>query len=260
VTARHLAAVQTADVEPIDYAEGVVLDGPSFVNLYRLLDLERSAVQEWQQLSMPAAFEILAAFESEVWKIEKQTEWDEYEAKHGVQPSPSITPKPHTKEAFYKWVQERAARDGHPPRTRATIQKLRNAAECSRIVQSEIATRVAIPQTEGAWRPVYKFLKDGWRDQIVATVERAAEIAEEEGGPITDGRMSIAAAEIRKTDPQYREWAEQPGQTVDPRSKHDRAVTLYIAAKAAADALKKGDDGQMWRKFYNHVLELDLGS
>jgi hypothetical protein len=250
---RHLAAVQSADV-----IEGTVLDGPSFVNLYRLFDLERSAVEEWQQLSMPAAFEILAAFESDEWKQDKQAEWDAYEAEHGWQPSAALMPKPHTREAFYKWVQERAERDGHPVQTRGRIQQLRNAAECFQIAQTKInqnATAVAFPQREDAWRPVYKFLKDGWHDQIAAVVERAAEIAEGEGKPITRGIMSAAKAEVWKTDPAIRAWVEQPGQTVDPRSKHDRAVTLYIAAKAAADALKKGDDGQMWRKFYDYIWE-----
>jgi hypothetical protein len=245
---RHLAAVQ-----PTVVIEGEVLDGPQFTNLYRLLDLERSAVEEAQRLTMPAAFEILAAFESNEWREDKQAEWDAYLAEHKYQPQWS----PTSERSFVKWLAERAERDGHPFMTRGMVQHLKNAAECFRIVTREVATRVAtLPETEGAWRPAAKLLKLGFRPQITAMVEKAAEIAEGEGKPITDGIMLAARGEVWKTDPEIRAWVEQPGQTVDPRSKHDRAVTLYAAAKAAADALKKGDDGQMWRKFYDYIWEI----
>jgi hypothetical protein len=243
---RHLAAVQPADV-----IEGEVIDGSQFTNLYRLLDLERSAMEEAQRISMPAAFEVLAAYERPEWREDKQAEADTYRAEQNLEPQWS----PTSKESFYRWVQERAERDGHPFRTREMIRNLKDAAECYRIVRKEIGTAVPVPETEWAWRPAVKLLNMGFRKQIGAVVEKAAEIAEGEGKPITKGIMSAARSEVWKTDPEIRAWVEQPGQTVDPRSKHDRAVTLYIAAKAAADALKKGDDGQMWRKFYDYIWE-----
>jgi hypothetical protein len=262
---RHLAAVQAADVEPIDYAEGVVLDGPRFVNLYRLLDLERSAMEEAQGLTMPAAFEILAAYESDQWRQDKAAERQAYISEHGYQPQWSA----ESVETFARWLRDQAERDGHEVRSPRMILNLRNAALCVRITRAEIEQGtypgthdVRLPADERSWRPVEGLQRKGFRPQIAAVVVRANEIADEEGEPgvISARRMLVAKREVWKTDPQIRAWVEQPGQTIDPRSKHDRAVTLYIAAKAAADALKKGDDGQMWRKFYNHVLELELGS
>jgi hypothetical protein len=234
---------------------GEVLDGPrQFTYLYRLLDLERSATEQAQRLSMPAASEILAAYESDQWREDKQTEWDAYLDQHKVQPQWS----PTSERSFIKWLQDRAARDGHPFRSRGMILNLKNAAECVRIVNSNrVVTRVTtLPDTEGAWRPAAKLLKLGFRKQIGAMVERAAEIAAEEGKPITDGIMLAARTEVWKTDPEIRTWVEQPGQ-VDARSKHDRAVTAYNNAKTAADELRKLDDGQMWRRFADYIQGID---
>lgn len=242
--------------------EGTVLGSQRFLHLYQLLDLERDAAEEWQRLSMPAAFEVLNAFEAGDWQQDKQAEWDAYVEKHGYQPPASTMPKPTTREAFYKWVQERAERDGHPPRTRSTIQKLKYAAECFSLAQGKInknATAVAkLPQEERAWRPVYSMLTQGWHEQIAAVAERAVEIAEGEAKAVDSGVMSLARAEIEKTDPRMREHREQPGlkKFGDVRTKHDRAVTAYNAAVAAVEELRRVDDGEMWGRFYDYIWEL----
>lgn len=244
-------------VTPIRSIEGEVLDGTSFANLYRLLDVERSAIEEWQRLSMPAALEILAAYETgQEWRTDKQAEWDAYVAEHGYVPQWSAT----SERSFVKWLEERARRDGHEPKTLMTVKRLMYAAQCVRIVQSNkvIPAGITLPQTEDAWRPVYKMLTHGYRDQIGRVVEQAAEIAEGEGKPITQGIMSKVATEVWKTDPEIRQWVEQPGQTVDPRSAHDRVVTALNHIRKEANDLRKalGDNPKAWNEFLAGLAEI----
>jgi hypothetical protein len=252
-TDKEFDVVDSTDLAVV---EGKVLDGPRFPNLYRLLDLERDSVEQAQRLSMLAAGEIYKAFEADEWKQDKQTEWDMYVAEHGYQPQWS----PVSERSFVKWLQVRAEQDGHPFLSRGEIQNLRNAAECVRIISNEVATRVAtLPQTEGAWRPAAKLLKAGFRKQIGAMVERAAEIAEEQGLPeITQGAMSAARTEIWRTDPEIQAWVTQPGQTVDARSAHDRVVTALNDIKRRANDLRKelGDNPKAWSEFLDGLAEI----
>lgn len=244
----------------IDPAVGEILNGPftdgPFVNLYRLIDLERSAVEQAQHLTMPAASEVLAAYESDEWRDDKQAEFRAYVDEHGYQPSWSAT----SERTFVRWMQERAERDGHPFQSRGTILQLKNAAECVRILgeaksNGVVAMATTLPDTERAWRPAAKLLKLGYRPQIVAMVERANEIAADEGKPITDGIMLAARTEVWKTDPEIRQWVEQPGQ-VENRNDRDRMITLLNNAKRAAAELHKKADEETWRKFYDYVWEM----
>lgn len=246
----------TTAVTHIHSVEGEVLDGTQFTNLYRLLDLERSASEEWQRLSMPAAFEVLAAFESNEWREDKQAEHAAEIASTNRQPSWS----PTSERSFVKWLEARARRDGHEPRTLSTVKRLMYAANCVRIIESNkvIPAGITLPQTEDAWRPVYKMLTHGYRNQIGTVIERAAEIAEGEGKPITQGIMSKVAAEVWNSDPQIRAWVEQPGQTVDPRSAHDRVVTALNHIRKEANDLRKelGDNPKAWNEFLAGLAEI----
>lgn len=219
--------------------EGEVLDGPTFDNLYRLLDLERSATEEWQRLSLPAAAEVLRAWESDEWKDDKQAEWDAYVADHNVQPSW----RPTSELSFVAWMQKRAERDGHEFRSRMTILQLRNAAQCIRIMKSNRAdTAVSMPQTEDAWRPAYKLLRHGYEHAIPALVRRAAEIAEGEGKPITQVIMFEARKEVWANDPEIQKVERRGHGHPDQATAHDKAIKARHEAERWVKALMVTND------------------
>lgn len=238
----------------ITVVEGEILDGSRFPNLYLLLDLERSAMEEAQRLSMPAAFEVLAAFESDEWRRDKRAEHEQEAITTNLEPRWG----PETKESFYRWMQEQAERDGHSFRTREMIRNLKDAAECYRIARREVGTAVPMPENEWAWRPAAKLLNGGWTKQIGEVVELAASIAEEEGKPVTQGIMLAARSTIWRTDPEIRQWVEQPNQTVDPRSPHDRVVTALNRIRKEANDLRKviGDNPKAWNDFLAGLAEI----
>ena len=121
-------------------------------------------------------------------------------------------------------------------------------------------TRVALPETEGAWRPVEGLLNKGFRKQIAAVVVKANEIAEEEGEPgkITDRRMLLAKRDVWAHDPEIRQWAEQPGQTLDARSAHDRVVAALNHIRKEANDLRRqiGDNPKAWAEFLAGLAEI----
>lgn len=222
--------------------EGNVLDGPTFVNLYRLLDLERSAIEEAQGLTMPAAAEILTAYESHEWRDDKQREWDAYVADRGYVPQWS----PTSKEQFYKWVIARAERDGHPFTSRARVQQLVNAATARRAIpkSNRAATRVAaLIDEEKSWRPTAKLLNMGevGISLIPQVVERAAELAEEQGHPkINEGVMAKARTEILRNAPELQRISHP-----DQASSHDKAIKARQEAERWVKALLRTND---WRE------------
>lgn len=247
----------------IDVVEGKVLDSPQFAYLYRLLDLERAAIEQAQSLTMPAAFEILNAHESGEWKQDTHAAREAYIAEHGYQPQWSA----ESVQTFARWLRDRAERDGHEVRSPRMILNLRNAALCSRIARKEIEQGtyqgthgVRLPADERSWRPVEGLQAKGFRSQIAAVVVRANEIADEEGEPgvISARRMVLAKREIWNTDPQIRQWVEQPGQTVDPRSTHDRVVTALNKIRQEANDLRKliGDNKKAWDEFLAGLAEI----
>jgi hypothetical protein len=236
----------------VQAVEGELISEP-FPHLYRLLDFDRQAQDAYQRLTMPAAFEILAAYESDEWRRDKAAERTAYEDTHGIQPQWSAT----SFRTFAKWVQERCERDGHPVLHRSTIENLREAAECYRIARKVAATVATLPDTEWTWRPAAKLLRAGFTDEIADVVIKANDIAEAEGKPITRGIMLAARQEVWRTSPRIREWAEQPGQ-VDVRSPHDRVVTTLNKIKRDANALRKElrGDARAWQEFLDGLAAI----
>lgn len=247
----------------IDVVEGKVIDAPQFDNLYRLLDLERSATEEWQRLSLPAAAEVLEAWKSDQWKRDKQAEWDAYIAEHNVQPSW----RPTSELTFVAWMQQRAERDGHEFQSRDTILRLRNAAQCVRILEqaksnSTVPAGTVVPQTEGAWRPAYKLLRNGYEHAIPALVQRASEIAEGEDKPITEVIMFEARKEIWANDPQIRQIEERGQGHVDQATSHDKAIKARHEAERWVKALLRTNDwseidgfDKWYAEFHRNITE-----
>lgn len=245
----------TTAVVPTDSIEGEVLDGTQFPNLYRLLDVERSAMDEWQRLSLPAAGEVLEAWEADEWKEDKQAEWDAYVAEHNIQPSW----RPTTELAFIAWMQQRAERDGHEFQSPDTIRRLRLAAQCIRIIEQAKSNgpwpMAKLPQTEGAWRPAYKLLRNGHEHALPALVQRAAEIAEEQNKPIDAVAMFAARKEIWATDPQIRQIEERGRGRVDQATSHDRAIKARHQAEGALNDLVRTQDWAEVDAFHEWYLE-----
>jgi hypothetical protein len=225
------AAVELHVVEGeiVEAGNGVRLD-----NLYRLIDVDRAAGEAYQRLTMPAAFDVLAAWESDEWRRDKRAERQAYIDEHGVQPLWSA----ESSRTFTAWVQERAERDGHPTRSRTMIENLRDAAICVRLVRGVIEQRghsVAMPTTEEAWRPARKLLTQGYREQIADTVERAGELAEAKGEPIAYTHMLAARKEVERADPLIR--ARESAPLIDNRTRRDKSITLLHKAQTAVGAL-----------------------
>jgi hypothetical protein len=241
----------SADLVVQDVLEGKVLDGPGFTNLYRLLDLERNAIEEVQHLTMPAAFEILAAYEDGRWREDMRAEHDGEIERTGLQPRWS----PDSFRSFAKWVRAQAERDGHELRTWQMLSNLKNAAECVRIGRSDRATTavVASIDAERIWRPAAKLLNMGdvGRKQIPAMITRAAELAEEQGySKIESGHMLAARTEILKSAPELQR-AVHP----DQASAHDKALKARRQAEGALNDLVRTQDWDAVDAFHEWYLE-----
>lgn len=224
-------------------------------NLCRLFAFEDDAEQEFQQRSMVAAAEIHRWYhEPDVWQGELRAMWEAEATATGYDPRWSWK----SDRGFHRWVGMEVEKAGLSIR-RNQVMNLFNAEMMRQIVSHEVVTGVttsiSLPETEGAWRPAMRLYRNGFKEEIAEAVKVASEIAADRGEPVTAGIMSKAVAIVWRTAPRIREWAEQPGQTRDPRSSHDHAVDAKQAVGRIADELRArvGDQSPAWSEFLEYL-------